>query len=506
MIRRASTGLLLSGILCALPSAGSANPVVASVGRFLNPPVAQFVVPGPMRSCLTPSDPAALIGFKQELLVTLNDVLRPAQSFYRAPLKASLNLEGAREMDRMLFSLMPNAAKLQEQIKAARLAKDASALNAALEDAEAEYVRGVKSFAYVIAQAYEKNGLDAGQVRQMRMAMEAYTDHGAFMKEAMDLVSGLERTAAAARDEHTMAAAHGTAQALLRTLANDSSFLRPEPLVYADFANTSLSNFRKELENPKDANAASARVIENLGPALRKLQPGVGQEVLIAQFAADDYSAQDQDLLGNPAARQDLLSRLKLQIRKKGEQAGIAILFRDELKDANLKVADNEVVLNLRHSEDVSPNEFLGMKFSTYRLEVYLVGSQRAKAEAVLVPAPVARPIRERFHFDKIKKVGIPVLAALGAAQIIVAGFHLVGVLPVWAQVLIVASAILLGAGVLQFLDATQDTNSGRWMRRILLAALVGSGVFALLGFGKRMLVRTAWGALLVAKIASLFS
>ncbi|MFA6028381.1 MAG: hypothetical protein WC969_00870 [Elusimicrobiota bacterium] len=506
MIRRASTGLILSGVLCALPTAGSANAVVASVGRFLNPPVQQFIVPGPMRSCLTPSDPAALIGFKQELVVTLTDVLRPSHRFYRAPLAASLNLEGAREMDRMLFSLMPNAPKIQEQVKAARLSKDEPALLAAIEEAEAEYVRGVKSLAYVVAQAYEKNGLDAGQVRQMRIAMEAYTDHGAFLKETMDLLSGIERAAAAARDEHTLAAAHGHAQALLSTLANDSSFLRPEPLVYGGFANTSLSNFRKELESPADSNAASMRVIENLGPALRKLQPGVGQEVLIAQFAADDYSPQDHDLLGNPAARQDLLNRLKLQIRKKGEKVGIAILFRDELKDANLKAEANEVILNLRHSEDVSPNEFLGMRFSTYRLEVYLVGTQRAKANAVLVPAPIARPLRERLHLDSLKKWGIPVLAALGAANIIVAGFHLVGALPVWSQVLIVAGALLLGAAVLQFLDATQDTNSGRWMRRILLAALVGSGVFALLGFGKRMLVRTAWGALLVAKIASLFA
>jgi hypothetical protein len=504
MVRSVAAAFVFSLVLCSFPGPGYSSGVIVAVNKLLTPALPQFIVPGSFRSCLTASDPAAVIGFKNELMQTLTQVLRPTNKYYRPPLAASLNLEGSREMDRMFFSLIPNAEKIQERLNAARLSKDDAEVLAVLEDAEAAYLLAVKSFVYVAAQAYEKGGLDAGQVRQLRRALETYTNKGSFASESVDLIRGLEKAASAARDDATRAFAHGQAQVLLKTLANDSSFLRPEPLVYPDFADSSLSFFKLDVSNPKENDSASARVVENLAPALRKLQPGLGQEVLIAQFAADGFDGMDRDLIGDPKAREDLLTRLKVQVRLKGEQAGYRILFRDEVPD--LKVSEkNEVIISLRHSEDVRAYEVLGMKgvFSNYRLEVFLVGAQ-GRAADVLVPAPIPVPLKERFHLASVWKWTKPVLAAIGAAYLVVSGIHMLDLLPLWGQIALVSGGLLALAGLVQLLVNLKDP-SGKWKVRVVEALLVGTGVFAILRFAKKMLVRTAWGAALLAKLAMLF-
>ncbi|MFA6091309.1 MAG: hypothetical protein WCU88_02770 [Elusimicrobiota bacterium] len=510
MIRRSAVqavSAVLMGTFFFMSANVHANMIAQSVGAMLSPNIPMPPVPASLRSCVTPAQPAGVISFVNELRQLNNEFLRPTSRTYREPLRAALYLEGSREFDRMLVGLMPNAEKLQAQIREARLAKNETQSLAVLEDAEAEYVRAVKSLASVIAKAYEKDGLSARDIQQARIAMEIYTNNGAFAQETMDLLRGLDRAASAAHDDATRAFAHAQASVLLNTLSSEA-LISAEPLVYTESANGRLSFFDVEAVDQKGDNAAD-RVIENLGPALSKIQPAIGKEVLIARFSADADTTKDAATL-----KKDLVARLKVQITQKGERTGFKVFFRDDLKDLKVNT-DNAAVLSVRVSEDDQALKIFGIKaFPSYNLEVYLVGAERPtpdKITPVPLPKPILKPLLSRlsFHvdFSKLgswKTWGVRILAALGAANIIVGALNLLTGLPLLAQIGLVAGGILAVAGLIKFMTSEKGIPS-KWKVRIVEGLLVGAGVMAILNFGKKMMVRTAVGAAILAKLTSIF-
>ena len=167
-------------IFLLLSANAHAGTIMAPVRGFVAPNVPALPIPASLYSCMTPAQPGMAIGLLNELAQINSEMLRPNNLVYREPLKAALALEGSREFDRMLIGLMPNAEQLQTQLRSARTAKDEPQALAILENVEVEYVQAVKSLASVIAKAYEKDGMDAQDVRQALAAMEIYTNKGEF--------------------------------------------------------------------------------------------------------------------------------------------------------------------------------------------------------------------------------------------------------------------------------------------------------------------------------------
>lgn len=495
------------------PRLASAGMVPTAVANFFSP-VAQFTVPAPLRSCMTPADPSSISAFKAELGGTLTDVLRPDGRELRAPLAASMSLRSEREMDQLFFGLMPRAAANVERLRSARAAKDKEAALKVLEDMDAEYQGAVKGFAYAVGQSYEKGAMDASQLRQARLAMEEYTGKGSFARDTLDLLRGLEKAASAARDAATMGFARGQAHALLNSLSGDASFPRPEPAVYADRANVPISFFEpgavvgsKDVAQPANS---SDLILDRLEPALRKLRPDVGQEVLIARFSVKDYLTDYAGtLLHNEGARRDMIARVKARLRESGERAGIRVLFLDEVADLSVD-SDNAVILSLRHSKDEEEYSLLGMKSvsSSYRLEAYLVGSKRPAAN-VLIPKPVPIPLMERLHLDQVHlgslvKLVMPVFAAYGAAHALLVATKFLSTLPVWSQPLVIAAALLGVAGLAKLaLKLMQPSWKSRF--RVLEILLIGAGLYTIVGFARKLLFGTATGIALVGWLSRLF-
>lgn len=480
-----------------------AGTVMVPVRGFVAPNVPALPIPASLHSCMTPAQPAMAISFLNELTQINTEMLRPNNRVYREPLRAALALEGSREFDRMLIGLMPNAEQFQSQLRLARTTKDEPRALAILENVEVEYVQAVKSLASVIAKAYEKDGMDAQDVRQALTAMEIYTNNGAFAQETMGLLRGLDRAALAAHDEATMAFARAQAWVLQQSLSGEL-LISAEPLVYPGRANAPLSFYNVEAVDQKGDSAAD-RVIENLVPALGKLQPGLGKEIIIARFSTKPNVRNEE--------ANDLLARLKVQIREKGERAGFEVLFRDEVRD--LTVANNNAaILSVKITEDAGNLKIFGLRpFPSYIMEVYFVGARRPTPDK-LAPVPVPKPFLAPL-FSKIfsrpapwKTWALRALGALGGA-LGVAGsvillLDVLSGLPVYGQALILA-AILLAAAAIAKLLISNKTLSSKWKVRIFKAMLLGAGVAAIAGFGRKIMVHTVIGAALLAKLALIF-
>jgi hypothetical protein len=491
--------MIRSFIFLLLSANVHAGTIMAPVRGFVAPNVPALPIPASLYSCMTPAQPGMAIGLLNELSQINSEMLRPNSLVYREPLKAALALDGSREFDRMLIGLMPNAEQLQARLRSARTAKDEPQALAILENVEVEYVRAVKSLASVIAKAYERDGMDAQDVRQALAAMEIYTNNGAFAQETMNLMRGLDRAALAAHDEATMAFARAQAWVLQQSLSGEL-LISAEPLVYAGRANAPLSFYDVETVDQKGASAAE-RVIENLVPALGKLQPGLGKEIIIARFSTKSNVRSDET--------RDLLARLKVQIRQKGERSGFKVFFRDEVQD--LTVAhNNAAILSVKIIEDAGNLRIFGLRpFPSYIMEVYFVGARRPtpdKLAPVPVPKPFLAPLFSRIFSQPSpwKTRALSALGALGVAGSIILLLDALSGLPIYGQALILAAILLAAAAIAKLLISDKGISS-RWKVRIFKAMLLGAGVAAIVGFGRKLMVHTVIGAALLAKLALIF-